>query len=265
MYISIDMGGTNTRIGSSRNLRGFVAIRRFSTNQDVTIQRAKLVDSIDFVQLDEKISALVIGVPGQFDNDTSTFTKIPNIDKLNTKNFSELLGEGKNLFVENDAVLAGLGEASYGAGRTHTRFGYITLGTGVGGCLIETTGGAHGFTRKEPGHDIILENGKSFEKNLGGKYFAENYGVSAERCIDGAVWQKYSDLLFEGLKRVSKDWDVDTFVIGGNISKKFDSFAPQIENANDRLTLERCQLLDNSGIYGGLVYLRGVKGFESVA
>lgn len=41
-----------------------------------------------------------------------------------------------NIILENDAVLAGLGEGQYGAGKNFDAFGYITLSTGVGGVKI---------------------------------------------------------------------------------------------------------------------------------
>lgn len=46
------------------------------------------------------------------------------------------LGDGMPVFVENDANLAGLGSAFYGAGRPFDSFIMVTLGTGVGGAII---------------------------------------------------------------------------------------------------------------------------------
>ena len=46
------------------------------------------------------------------------------------------LGVALPIFVENDANVAALGSAHYGAGIPHDHFIMITLGTGVGGAII---------------------------------------------------------------------------------------------------------------------------------
>jgi glucokinase len=70
----------------------------------------------------------------------TTVTSPPNFPGWRTQNLSEALrqrlGRDIPILVENDANVAALGSAHFGAGRPYDDFIMVTLGTGVGGAII---------------------------------------------------------------------------------------------------------------------------------
>ncbi len=68
---------------------------------------------------------------------------------------------GLPAFVENDANAAGLGEFVFGAGKGHTHFIFVALGTGIGGAVIINGEVVHGasFAAGELGHIPVVPDG----------------------------------------------------------------------------------------------------------
>lgn len=176
----------------------------------------------------ERAKRVVGGIAGTFDADKSQLIHSPNmpgwVNQPLKKELEKLFSA--DVFIENDAVMAGIGEANMGAGRGYDIMAYITLGTGVGGARFvrgQLDENAFGF---EPGHQIIC-----FEDDpcsCGGKGHLESY-VSGT-----AIWQKYgkrgSDLnkeerkevtekLVVGLYNVTVMWSPDIIVLGGGLAK----------------------------------------------
>src|SRR5690606_562661 len=95
-----------------------------------------------------------IGAPGAVSLDRTTITKPPNFPGWERVHVPDALAArlglgGVPVLVENDANVAGLGSAFYGAGVPFPSFLMVTLGTGVGGAIIHekrlfrgATGGA---------------------------------------------------------------------------------------------------------------------------
>src|SRR6478735_7803432 len=72
--------------------------------------------------------------------------------------------------IENDANVAGLGEARHGAGRDYQNVFYITLGTGVGGGMVNAGRIYHGATpgEVEIGHVRLDREGMIVENRCSG-------------------------------------------------------------------------------------------------
>jgi glucokinase len=84
-----------------------------------------------------------IGMPGVVGLDSQTLSHATNLTGWEAVNVSEALStelkgaiQPENILVENDANLAALGEARYGAGKERDEFIMVTLGTGVGCGII---------------------------------------------------------------------------------------------------------------------------------
>lgn len=103
-----------------------------------------------------------IGVPGNHDFTTGTVVFSPNLDWHNVP--VKAILESKlpaQVFLDNDANAAALGELWQGAGRGAQHMVMITVGTGVGGGLILNGSlyrGAAG-SAGEIGHTVLLEGG----------------------------------------------------------------------------------------------------------
>ncbi len=276
MYISIDLGGTNTRVAASKDLRSIEKVERFSTQNSLEAQRNRITQAIHNVtRYTPKI--ISIGAPGLIDQNNQKFGNIVNVPYLNNLEFNQLLSEEyKNLefLGANDAALGGLGEAVFGAGKDFNSIAYLTISTGVGGVRIAGKKLDLQQPYWEPGHHIIDVGGAvdtkvhmygTFEAYVSGQAFQRNYGKTPQDCSDPEIWQDYGQKLANGLINVCAFWAPECIVIGGGIANKFDAF---IESAKTHFSkqdffpipeIKKTELGDNSGIYGGLALIQQLK------
>lgn len=180
MYaIGVDLGGTMIKAALVERDRGFVteAVKETEADQgpDHVLDRiSDLVDEIQMETSEYPIRGVGIGAPGVIDWDRTSVIYPPNLPGWEIVNLREALGRriGDDLpiFVENDANLAGLGSAHYGAGRPYPSFIMVTLGTGVGGAIIYNNEIFRGTTGAagEIGHTTIDFEGPVDRYGIGG-------------------------------------------------------------------------------------------------
>jgi predicted NBD/HSP70 family sugar kinase len=274
MYIAIDFGSTNTRVGASRDLESFIDITKFKTDFDLLKQRHLLRDAITKVSSGEDSRFIGAGVPGVVDTKNNTFVKLANYPNLNGKKFEHLLGDDFPVvlsFFENDAALAGLAEAQRGAGMGYNVVAYITLSTGVGGVRVVNQDLENGCSL-EPGHQIINPAGRynqfsglqgDLESYVSGRFFKENYGADPVSCEDPAVWRDYAVYLSLGIHNIINLWCPDVLIFGGGLGyNSFDKFYEPLLNNLRKLEfvrlpdIKRSHFGDDAGLYGGLALLR---------
>ena len=148
--VGVDLGGTNLKVALVERDEGIV--RRVSLPTGAEKGPSHVLDRIaEGVArvLDGPAPPSVVGVgvgaPGAVSLDRTTVCEPPNFvgwDRVHLPDrLAPLLAErgvvlGGPVIVENDANVAGLGSAFYGAGRPFRSFVMVTLGTGVGGAII---------------------------------------------------------------------------------------------------------------------------------
>jgi glucokinase len=274
MFLSIDIGGTSSRIASSRDLKNIVKEVKFDTSQELPEQKKLVSSGIKEVLDGETLEAACLGVPGLVDKKNRRLGKIVNVPALSGLPFSYFFDDHlkpENIWAENDASLAGLGEAVMGAGKDYEVVAYLTLSTGVGGVRIAGKKIDPFQNHSEPGHMIIVENGRHFKycgqdgclsAYVSGTAFKEIYGLSAADCRDAKVWEDYAEKLSLGLNNVIALWAPDVIVLGGSMTKEFDpGFKdPLMKNLSQNKLFTAppivvSQLGDSSGLFGGLVFL----------
>ncbi len=143
--VGIDMGGTNIKAGLVQRDEGLVHHRAVATDAvkgaDFILARiAALVVEMSALVPDEEIAGIGIGSPGAINWERDTVREPPNFygwEIINVReDLQQRLASTFPVIVENDANVAGLGSAHYGAGRPYDSFIMVTLGTGVGGAII---------------------------------------------------------------------------------------------------------------------------------
>lgn len=140
MYLGIDVGGTNTKVGVVDDKNHIVEKLVFDTETDLQPEELSslLVEKIKyFTGKYPSIKTCGIGFPGIIsDNGTIVFS--PNIPlKTNYPLLSEIAKHFRRpIALENDANIAGYAELVAGAGRHMRNFIYVTLGTGVGAAIF---------------------------------------------------------------------------------------------------------------------------------
>ncbi|MEM1042777.1 MAG: ROK family protein [Bacteroidota bacterium] len=155
--VGIDFGGTNIKAGLVDADGAILCDARVRTQakQGADHVLGRLAEAIEQVAQHcpggSRICGVGIGAPGKVSLDQTTLIKPPNFSGWDEVNLSEALADVARgpVVVENDANCAGLGSASWGAGRDFDSFVMVTLGTGVGGAIIHenklfrgATGGA---------------------------------------------------------------------------------------------------------------------------
>lgn len=141
----IDLGGTHMRLAlvtengiiqHQRKEKTLAARGAESVSQRLTAACREL--SVWAGHHDRRVSAVGLGVAGRIDPHRGTVVFSPNLPELNGYPLGEKLQEQLRIpvFMENDANAFGLGENWVGAGRDLNSWVGLTLGTGVGGCII---------------------------------------------------------------------------------------------------------------------------------
>lgn len=185
--IGIDLGGTTVKCGLVNALGEIVYENKLPTRADegphtVIGQIETGVRDVIARSAAPTVPAIGIGAPGVV-NDQGVVQAPPNLTGWDEVHLAEELAKripDYRVVVENDANVAAIAEAKFGAGRNIPNFLFVIWGTGVGGGIILNgkifrglTGGAG-----EIGHISIDHNGPPC--NCGGR-----------GCIEAYIGQRY--------------------------------------------------------------------------
>lgn len=271
MYISIDIGGTNTRLASSKDLVKIDEIQKFPTPKNLDVLQS-IIDK--FISEQSNIQKISLGVAGVIDKSINKIIYCPHISYLSKINVLDILPSNikpEQIILENDATLAGLGEATRGSGRGFNRVAYITISTGVGGTLIVDKKIQSPKINFEPGHVILnLDETFGYKNNLKGSFesfcsgtaFKMRFGLDPAIVTDKKIWNDYGQILAIGLYNIILLWQPDCIVLGGSMSKKSTLFYGSLQNELQRLVsyglpqIKISDLADQNGIIGGFENLK---------
>ncbi|MEK7649972.1 MAG: ROK family protein [Patescibacteria group bacterium] len=268
MFFLFDVGGTNTRMGFSRDgssIEGEPIMTQ--TPQRYEDGVALLVESAKKYAAPGQLRVAAGGLPGVIDQMTGTLLRAPHLEGWVGKPFVADLSAalGVAVLIENDAALAGLGEAVYGAGKGHDIVAYLTVSTGVGGArIVRGAIDAHhvGF---EPGHQIVAHHDQSYitlESLVSGSGIERRLGKKSETISDPAVWQEVTGKLAIGVANVILLWAPNVVVIGGALKDRL--LLPMLEQHLGQIisvlpTLPKiilASLKSVGGLYGALEIAR---------
>ncbi|MEM7549470.1 MAG: ROK family protein [Bacteroidota bacterium] len=169
-YIGIDIGGTSTKLGLISRHGEILGEDHFDSGMIRSEEEfMKLLDNRVKSLLCENgigfsdVRGIGIGAPtGNYNSG-----KIENPVNLNLSNPLEVTHQvekmwGLPAFLTNDANMAALGELKFGKGRYYNHLLVVTLGTGVGGGIIENGRLIHGMNdlAGEIGHMTLVPNGR---------------------------------------------------------------------------------------------------------
>lgn len=201
--IGIDLGGTTIK-GGVVDENGSIA---YSTNVEtkadqgpatVIRQMVHIIEELFSHCKREEVAGIGVGAPGVVSIDGGLVKHPPNIAGWTEVELAEELRKHFHISVEveNDANVAALAEARFGAGFGEKNFLFVIWGTGVGGGIIldgeifrGPTGGAG-----EIGHTTIDYNGPQC-------------GCGNRGCVEAFVGQKYlSQRARQQLLPLMKSW-----------------------------------------------------------
>ena len=195
VFVGIDLGGTNIKVGffdGEMNLLGKGAV---PTNADMGVE-AVVGSMVELSRelLEERgcslddVAAVGLGSPGPAQYKKGIIEAAANMPKLKNVPIRDMLSEAmgsKPVTLANDANTACLGEFVAGAGKGVEDMVFFTLGTGIGGGIVnhgKLLDGA-GDNAAELGHLIIYPDGRKC--NCGQRGCVEAYasaGSTARRA-----------------------------------------------------------------------------------
>lgn len=245
------------------------------------------------------IVAVGVGVPGIVDFERGIVHSSPNLPAWKNVPVRALFSKkiGLPTVVDNDANMHAVGEHRFGAGRGRRNMVLLTLGTGIGGGLIlngEIFHGDEGLAG-EVGHIIIEPNGAKcgcgrrgcWERYAASHAFEELIGLLPEHerqalakmalglkpdyisiLASGGnkaalkLWKYFGRYLGAGISILLNTLGVETFVVGGGISKSFELFGHEAKKSalshtykyhSRRLVIRRAVLGNKAGIVGAAI------------
>lgn len=189
--IGIDLGGTNIAGGVATLDGRLVHTQSVKTGMPCTLDEiadriAALCRSLAQAAQTplEQMAWIGVGAPGSVDKDTGVVEYANNLEFYNVPLGAMLRTRlGLPVYVDNDANAAAWGEYRAGVGRGCSSMVMVTLGTGVGGGIIEDSRIVTGcnWAAGELGHFVIDMNGEPCNCGLRGCF--EQYGsVTALIC-----------------------------------------------------------------------------------
>ena len=267
--IGVDLGGT-TIVGGRIEGESIVEQLALDTNAElggeVTLDILKRIIRDLF---DKDTKAIGDGVPSVVDRDEGVVYNVQNIKNWDEVHLKDLLEAEFDIpvFVDNDANCFALGEKIFGKGKEFDNFVGLTLGTGVGGGIIQNnhllfdSNCGSGEFGEVPYLDSILE------EYCGSRFFPRTAGFSAyeislkarEGDADAIeIYNEYGKHMSMLVKIVLLIIDPQAIIFGGSIAKSYDLFKePMYQNLRDfpyPKSVEKIKIitsdLENIGILG---------------
>ena len=213
--VGVDLGGTNIKIGlvspAGKIIRKYSVITQADKGPLKIIENIKIGIHALLAKSKVNIEGIGIGSPGTVNSEKGTVENPPNFpgwDKVNLGRAISMEFE-KDVFLDNDANVAAIGELIFGNGMSLNSFIMVTLGTGVGGGIIINRKLYHGDygAAGEIGHITINYNGPKcncgsygcIEAYAGNKYLTERVRKELKKHQDSLL-----------LKLINNDYDLIT-------------------------------------------------------
>ena len=246
VYIGVDLGGTNMRAGRVENdcLVAQASEKTPKSPKD-TAETIDLLERVIRSVWTPEVSAIGIGVPGLVDRQNGVVYNLVNIPHWDVVPLREILEArfGVRVVIDNDANCFALGERVFGVGRQYENFVGLTLGTGLGGGIIQQgrlladSNCGSGEFGMMPYRDNILEYYCS------GSYFMNIWGVDGktmyERAREGdtealEAYRQLGGHIAAAVKIVMLAVDPEMIVFGGSVAAAHALFEESLwENLRD--------------------------------
>jgi len=189
-YIGVDLGGTNMRAGRIVGDR-LVAQGSAPTPKDAADCEETLEALIEVIRSvwDESVVAIGIGVPSVVDREKGIVYNVVNIPHWEEVHLKEILEAcfSVPVYVDNDANCFALGERIFGEGKTVDNFVGLTLGTGLGGGIIQNGKLLADANCGSGEFGMIPYQGQILEYFCSGSYFMNVWGVDGKEMYTRAM------------------------------------------------------------------------------
>ncbi|MDR0796774.1 MAG: ROK family protein [Tannerella sp.] len=229
-FIGVDLGGTNIRAGRIMDdvieVQNQVRTPKDAKDEWVTVEAIK---EVIHTVMNEHVVAIGIGVPSVVDRAMGIVYDVANIPHWKEVHLKKVLEKEFEIpvYLDNDANCFALAERTFGVGRDFENFVGLTIGTGLGGGIIQQgkllqdANCGSGEFGTLPYKDNIVEYYAS------GSFFSNVYGVDGNVMYHLALNQDpealdaYRQLgkhIGEAVKMVILTVDPQMIVFGGTVA-----------------------------------------------
>jgi glucokinase len=272
IYIGVDIGGTNTRIGLFRSLDtpDFAPIARFPTFQSYKEQLQHIIVVIRASSI-HHLAGVGVSVAARMAKDGRSVSVAPNLPDYVNKPFAEDLSVLLKSPVRfaHDTVCGLLAEKQFGILQQIDRCAYLTASTGTGAAIQLSKASTTLISSIEIGHQILDGNSLKclcgqvgcLETYTGGRQIELRYGRPIAQITDEAFWDTFSDKLSIGLVNLAQLTRIDLVALSGAIVLKNQFLLPMLQEKvnsilkGSTLELKKAMLGENAPIVGAAVLL----------
>lgn len=254
--VGIDIGGTNTRVALVNQEMKVVERVQFSTNFNSPEETMKEIHQV-IISFDKEVVGIGISCPGPLDLKKGYVIQTPNLGKTWWKypivqELKDLIGVP--VYLQNDANLATLAEATVGQGKDKQYVQFLTISTGVGSGLVidkNIFDGAHGFAH-EVANCILWKDGPKKDSLPAGSVEGICSGTAicnrareagmkvkhaGEVCdlaqggheIAGPIIDDAIEYLANFIATIQALIDPDIVILGGSVATKVEGFVEEVE------------------------------------
>ncbi|HSA50841.1 MAG TPA: ROK family glucokinase [Yinghuangia sp.] len=163
LTIGVDIGGTKILSGVVDASGTVLEQVRVPTPTDPDAVADAICDAVRLLSRDRDVDAVGLGAAGFIAADRATVLFSANVPAWVNEPLRDRIQEavGLPVVVENDANAAAWAEYRFGAGAGHDDVVCLTVGTGIGGAIVQAghlVRGRHGIAG-EPGHMRVVPDG----------------------------------------------------------------------------------------------------------
>ncbi len=261
--VVFDIGGTSLRVGLALH-DGVGETVKVPTPQSPD-EGVRVLAELILSVAGKDVRGIAGGFPGVLENGVVRFA--PNLPEWVDVKLAALLEEklGAPAEVENDADLAALGEAVYGAGKGARVVAYLGIGTGVGTGRVVDSAIESGVFDLEAGHQILdAREGATLEGLVSGSAILRRFGVRPEHA-PRELFDELTPVLAAGLHNAIVHWSPEVLVLGGSLMNEETGFRlAEVSAALGRIPspyprlphIALAERGDAAGLYGALALLR---------
>ena len=291
-YISIDIGGTAIKYGvidenAQILIKKSMETEAFKGGPEILKKAIGIVEKL-MKETKLEISGICISTAGMVDIEKgSIFYSAPLIPNYAGTQFKEVLEEKFKIpcEVENDVNCAGLAEYQSGVAKGSHVAVMLTIGTGIGGCIILDGKIFHGFSNSACDVGYMHLDGGEFqdlgaasiltkkvakrkqesESDWNGYHIFESAKQGDETCIQAI--DEMADVLGKGISNICYVLNPEIVVLGGGIMAQEEFLGDRIKQAVKKYLVSSIEVnttiafakhQNNAGMLGAFYHFCGV-------
>ncbi|MFC4892142.1 ROK family protein [Pseudofrancisella aestuarii] len=230
VIIGVDIGGTKINAGKvigttllKTSLNKIPAAGEYDAQSVIKVIKETIANVFS-----DDVEGIGVGIPSVVDRKTGTIYDVQNIKSWKEVHLKKILEEEFKVpvYIDNDANCFAIGERLYGKGKEYLNFVGITIGTGIGGgiinngTLLQDSNCGSGEFGMLPYLDGILEDYCS------GQFFIKKIGIDGAELFKRAknndtdaieIYKQFGKHLGNAIKSIMYTIDPEAIILAGSI------------------------------------------------